>query len=332
MKLSILDQASIASGMSAGEALKASMELAQLGDELGYTRYWIAEHHDMSGLACSAPEVMLGYIGANTTRIRIGSGAVLLPHYRPYKVAEIYHMLAALFPGRIDIGIGRAPGGSAEATMALTDHYLEQVYKMPEKVEELLHFLRQDFPADHPYAKVTASPLPPVPPHPWILGTSDKSAMLAAGKGLAYAFGQFMSDQSGAEIVDSYQKHFQAGKNFSSPNSIVTVAALCAETAEKAEELSLSARLWRIQQGKGVNLGGVPSVEEAKNYPYTKEELEQMQAMRRNMVIGNPQEVKDQLQSLQAQYGTEEWMLVTITHSYEARLESYRLIAEEMGI
>lgn len=174
MKVSILDQSPVSSHQTPAEALEASMQLAKAGDKLGYERYWIAEHHDLSGLACSAPEVMLGYIGAQTNRIRIGSGAVLLPHYKPYKVAETYNMLATLFPGRVDLGIGRAPGGSAEATNALSDNFLQQVFKMPELVEELLQFLDDKFPAEHEYAKLSASPLPPVSPEPWLLGTSKK--------------------------------------------------------------------------------------------------------------------------------------------------------------
>jgi luciferase family oxidoreductase group 1 len=141
LKLSILDQSPISWGYTPQQALQASMELAKAGERLGFIRYWIAEHHNFSGLTCSAPEVMLSYIGASTKSIRIGAGAVLLPHYKPYRVAETYNMLATLFPGRIDLGIGRAPGGSAEASMALSDNFLENVRKMPNAVEELLHFL-----------------------------------------------------------------------------------------------------------------------------------------------------------------------------------------------
>lgn len=332
MKISILDQAPIAEGMTARDALEASVKLAQLGDELGYARYWIAEHHSMPGLACSAPEVMLACIGANTKRIRIGTGAVLLPHYKPYKVAEVHHMLATLFPGRIDIGIGRAPGGSAEAAMALSDNFLKQVYRMPELAEELLHFLHQDFPEDHPLAKVTAAPVPPEPPEAWMLGTSIKSAHLAAEKGLAYAFGQFMSEQSGAEIIREYKARFMPGKQNDRPKSLAAVSVICAETTEKAEELSLSVRLWQVLQEKGEGAEGVPTAETAKNYPYSDAEQKKMEEMKKKMIIGTPKEVKHQLHALQDRFGTDELMLVTIAHDYEARLRSYQLIAEEMGL
>lgn len=271
MKVSILDQSPVSSHQTPAEALEASMQLAKAGDKLGYERYWIAEHHDLSGLACSAPEVMLGYIGAQTNRIRIGSGAVLLPHYKPYKVAETYNMLATLFPGRVDLGIGRAPGGSAEATNALSDNFLQQVFKMPELVEELLQFLDDKFPAEHEYAKLSASPLPPVSPEPWLLGTSKKSAELAARNGMAYTFGQFMSEQDGSAIIDQYKQAFQPRRSGNQPYAIVTVSVICAETTEQAHRIATSSLLWKIQQDK-MEAKGVPSIEEAASYPLTEEE------------------------------------------------------------
>lgn len=174
MRLSILDQSPISSNQTPHDALNWSMKLAQAGEALGYTRYWIAEHHDLSGLACPAPEVMLSYIGANTNRIRIGSGAVLLPHYRPYKVAETFNMLATLFPNRIDLGIGRAPGGSAEAMTALSGNFIKNVGSFPSLLRDLLHFLDDDFPTDSEYSKLSASPIPENPPVPWLLGTGKK--------------------------------------------------------------------------------------------------------------------------------------------------------------
>jgi luciferase family oxidoreductase group 1 len=330
MKISILDQSPISSGKTAGEALQESMKLAQIGEKLGYTRYWIAEHHDISGLSCSAPEVMLGYIGANTEKIRLGSGAVLLPHYKPYKVAETYNMLATLFPNRIDIGIGRAPGGSAEATMALSDNFLEQVRKMPESFKELLHFLHNDFPSDHMYSKISASPLPPISPQPWILGTSEKSANLAAENGTAYAFGQFMSDKEGTTIMNNYIQNFKANDRLQRPQSILAVSAICAETTERAEELALSGHLWEIQLAKGEGSKGIPSVEEAKQYSFNSDEKEMIKNMRNKMVIGNPQEVRQQLFELQTLYKADEIMIITITHSFEDRIQSYQLIANEI--
>ena len=331
MKLSILDQSPVSAGKTAREALEASKELARGGEKLGYTRYWIAEHHDFSGLSCSAPEVMLSYIGAHTETIRIGAGAILLPHYKPYKVAEVFNMLSTLFPNRIDLGVGRAPGGSAEVTMALSDNYLQNVFKMPDSFEELLHFINGDFPAGHTNAKISAAPIPDIAPMPWLLGTSMKSAKLAAENGSAYAFGHFMSDKDGPEILKTYQENFQPGLGtVTEPQSIIAVSVVCAENSEKAEELALSGFLWKLKMDKGEGNQGVPSIVEAKSYPYTAEEQKSIESMRRKTIIGNPKEVREQLEQLQSIYRSNEFMIVTITHSYADRLRSYELIAEEM--
>lgn len=330
MKLSILDQAPVLSGKSAQEALKESMKLAQSGEKLGYTRYWIAEHHDFPGLASSAPEVMLGYIGANTEKIRIGAGAILLPHYKPYKVAETFNMLATLFPDRIDLGIGRAPGGSAEASIALSGNFLENVRNMPSSIKDLLHFLYNNYPTDQMFSKITAHPLPDIPPVPWILGTSEKSAIQAASYGTAYAFGHFMSDKDGIEIVNTYRNAFRQSSGLQKPQAIITVSVICAETSELAEELALSWFLSKIQTDKGEKNNRIPTMEEARNYSFTSDEKERIQEMSKKMMIGNPKEVKQQLAELQAVYSADEIMIVTITNSYESRRKSYELIAKEV--
>lgn len=329
MRISILDQSPISSNQSAQNALYESMKLAQAGEKFGYTRYWIAEHHDLPGLACPAPEVMLSFIGAHTSKIRIGSGATLLPHYKPYKVAETFNLLATLFPSRIDIGIGRAPGGSAEATNALSDNFLQKVYQMPNLLADLLHFLDRDFPKDHEFSKVTAAPVPPVTPETWLLGTSQKSAVLAAKNGLAYAFGQFMSEENGAKIIQQYIDSFEPKKSGQLPQVLLTVSAICAETTEEAEEIAMSSLIWQLQteRGKGQR---IPSIEEAQKYELTDQEKEKLNIMKQNMIIGNPQEVGKALHQLQTKYKTDEMMILTITHSPKDRVNSYRLIAEKV--
>lgn len=330
MKLSILDQSPISFGKTAREALQASMELAKVGEQLGYSRYWIAEHHNFSGLSCSAPEVMLSYIGTHTQKIRLGAGAVLLPHYKPYRVAETYNMLATLFPGRIDLGIGRAPGGSAEATMALSENFLENVRQMPKSIKQLLQFLHNDFPPDDLFSKIKASPVPEIAPVPWILGTSEKSAILAAEYGTAYAFGHFMSDKPGPEIVASYKNKFISSKTQERPETIIAVSVICAETTEQAEELALPGILWRKQNSIGGGNDGVPSIEEAMNH-YSKDEQTQLiNEAKRKMIIGNPSKVKEEINKLQEIYGADEMMIVTITHSYEDRTRSYELLAKQI--
>lgn len=329
MRISILEQSPISSNQSAKDALYESMNLAQAGEEFGYTRYWIAEHHDLPGLACPAPEVMLGFIGAHTSKIRIGSGATLLPHYKPYKVAETFNSLATLFPNRIDIGIGRAPGGSAETTNALSDNFLQNVYKMPSLLEDLLHFLHDDFPKDHRFSKVTASPMPSVTPETWLLGTSQKSAALAAKNGLAYAFGQFMSDKNGADIIQQYLDAFIPKKNSQLPQVLLTVSAICAETTAEAEDMAMSSLIWQLQTEKGKGQC-IPSIEEAKKCELTDQEKEKLKIMKKNMIIGNPKEVGEAFHQLQTKFKTDEIMILTITHSPKDRINSYRLIAEEI--
>ncbi|WP_079530441.1 LLM class flavin-dependent oxidoreductase [Halobacillus hunanensis] len=330
MKLSILDQSPVSSGTTAHQALIESMKLAKTGENLGYSRYWIAEHHDIAGLSCPAPEVMLGYIGAHTESIRIGAGAVLLPHYKPYRIAETYNLLATMFPERIDIGIGRAPGGSAEATMALSDNFLDQVRRMPESFDDLLHFLQSDFPSDHLFSKVSASPQPEVLPEVWMLGTSEKSALLAAQKGTAYAFGHFMSNNNDPEIVHTYKRNFSRTGLVQQPQFILAVTVVCAETTERAEEIALSSILWSIQRSTGEGEKGVPSVEEAKRYTFSVEDQQKVEKMRKKMIIGNPKAVKQKLIDIQRLYYADEIIIVTITHHYEERIQSYKLIAEEL--
>lgn len=327
MKLSILDQSPISAGKTAQEALSATIELAELADGLGYTRYWVAEHHDMAGLGSPAPDMMLAMIGQHTKSMRIGSGAVLLPHYKAFNIAERFNMLASLYPERIDLGVGRAPGGSAEVTMALSDNFLENVRKMPDKLTELQTFLSADFPKDHMYAKISPTPVPAVSPDLWLLGTSEKSAVLAAEKGISYAFGHFMTPKDGPSIVEKYRKSY-AGED---QRVLVAVSVICAETTAEAEQLALSGQLWKVQQAKE-EANGVPSIEDAKAYPYTEEELEQIKAAQDKTIIGNPADVRLQLEELQEAYQTEEMMIVTITHSYEARRKSYQLLAKEFGL
>lgn len=332
MRLSILDQAPISFGQTANEALNESVRLAQVGEAFGYKRYWIAEHHDLSGFASSAPEVMLSYIGANTKKIRIGSGAVLLPHYKPYKVAEIYNMLATLFPGRIDIGIGRAPGGSAEATNALSDNYLQQVWNMPALVKQLLQFIDDEFVPENAYASLSAAPVPEIPPVPWLLGTGEKSARLAAENGIAFAFGRFMSEKDGSEIIRQYRNNFKPRNLDQKPEVILTVSAICAETDNEAEKIALSSLVWSLQREAGGGKMGVPSIEDALNDPLKDKQQDAIEKMKRNIMIGSPQKVASKLKALQTHYEADEIMIVTITHSPVARINSYRLLAEQMGL
>ncbi len=320
MKLSILDQSPIAPGQTAHDAFKDSLSLAQLGEALGYERYWLTEHHGLSNLASSAPEVLLSYIGAHTNHIRIGAGAILLPHYRPYKVAEQFNTLATLFPNRVDLGIGRAPGGSAEATNALSTQFLKQVWALPELLEELLMFLEGQFPLNHEYHKVNVLPQPDVPPIPWLLGTSEKSALLAAKNGMPYVFGVFMSDQDGRAIVDHYREHFEQ-RNQETPKVIVTVSVICAETNQEAETLAIESLIPKAQ--------GEDKKEKVQTFDALSDrEKEMLYDMKDNMIIGDVETVQSRLQAIQAEYQCDEIMVSTNTITHEDRMQSYGLLAQ----
>ncbi|GIO23735.1 MsnO8 family LLM class oxidoreductase [Oceanobacillus sp. J11TS1] len=304
MKLSILDQAPLFADADAKKALEASIELAILADKWGYKRYWVAEHHDMQALASPAPDILLGIIGSKTERIRIGSGAVLLPNYQPYNIAERYRMLATLYPNRVDIGLGRAPGGSAEASIALAGNFLERVKEMPKYLDELLHFLQNDFPAEHLYSKVTATPVPSAQPKPWLLGTSQKSAQLAVSKNLPYVFGHFMGADNGPEIVSDYQKQAKE------PSTIVAVSVLCAETEKEAIELAEETRRRKEEQ--------------ASEQHGVKEENKQIAD---KQIVGDIALVREKLTQLQDAYQCDEIMVLTMAPTYEAREYSYRQLA-----
>lgn len=325
MKLSILDPSSVSQGQTSRQALDVSRQLAVLADKWGYTRYWMTEHHGMSGFASSAPEVLLSYMGAHTAKIRLGTGAVLLPYYKPYKVAEVHCTLASLFPDRIDLGIGRAPGGPAEASLALSDHYLQQVWHMPEHVKELLDFLYSPV-----QGKPAVFPVPPVAPQAWLLGTSEKSASLAAEQGMFYAYADFMSENNGAEIVQHYRDHFKSSEHHASAHVIVAVSAVCADTSEKAEDIAWSGLVWSIQKEKGEGDEGVPSIEEARAYSLNEGEAEKIAKMKDGMIIGTPSEVVARLRSIQTLHQADEMMIITTTYLAEDKLRSYELIAKKV--
>src|SRR5699024_2028278 len=229
------------------------------------------------------------------------------------------------YPGRVDLGIGRAPGGSAESSMALSGNFLENVRNMPDDLDELIQFLYDGFPEDNMFSKIAPTPVPDVPPQVWLLGTSEKSGKLATDKGLSYTFGHFMSNANGPEIVQKYlatmkKREFQAVQK-----PIIAVSVICAETEEEAEELALSNKLWSVLAGKGKGKQGIHSVKEANETPLTKETKE-----KQNMIIENTKPVRDQCWILQSENQTDEFIIVTITHDYEARKTTYEVNANEM--
>jgi luciferase family oxidoreductase group 1 len=326
-RLSVLDQSPISEGSTGADALHNTLDLARLADELGYHRYWVAEHHGTPMLACASPEVLIGPIAAGTERIRVGSGGVMLPHYSPLKVAENFSILSGLYPGRIDLALGRAPGTDQLATFALQrDRRQAAPDDFPEQLVELLGYLEDSLPAGHPFARLAALPGLPEKPDVWLLGSSPQSAIWAAELGLPYAFADFINP-AGARIAADYRARFADSERLPAPKLAVGVMAICADSDEEAERLAASGRMSfsLLRQGQ---LIPVPPVDKALRYLETREK----RTSGRRAVIGSPDTVRAGLEEVAAEYGAEELIVVTITHEHAARRRSYELIAEACGL
>lgn len=330
LKLSVLDQSPISEGMSAEEALSNTVKLAQYVEQLGYHRFWVSEHHDTNGLAGSSPEVLIGHLAAKTNSIRVGSGGIMLPHYSSYKVAENFKVLEALAPGRIDLGLGRAPGGMPLATRALHDGKSRDIDRYPEQVDDLLGFLHHNLAPDHPFALLRATPQPQTLPELWILGSSPSSASLAAEKGLPYTFANFINGEDGEIYMQHYLDEFQASPYYSKPQNMVAIFVICAPTEEEAERVASSIDLAILSIEQGMVSMGTPSPEKAAAYTYSPYELKRVQYNRNRMIVGSPKQVKEKLLRLSETYQTEEIMLVTITYDFQDKLRSFELVAEIM--
>jgi len=325
--LSVLDQSPISEGSTGGDALRNSIDLAQLAERLGYHRYWIAEHHATPMLASPSPEALIGPMAALTSTMRIGSGGVMLPHYSPLKVAETFSMLAGLFPGRIDLGIGRAAGTDPLATFALQrDRRQGAPDDFPEQLLELRGYLEDSLPAEHPFARVAKLPGKPEVPEIWLLGSSPQSAIWAGELGLPYVFADFINSE-GAHIAELYRERFVPSAHLAKPKVMVATWALSADTREEAERLSTSSRMALSLLRTTGKMIPVPTVETATQF--LEEPAGSLPiARRRRMTLGTKQMVRDGLEAITREYGAEELMIVTITHSHEARKRSYELVAE----
>ena len=330
MRLSVLDQSPISAGSTGPEALANTLDLAQLADQLGYHRYWVAEHHGGPMLAGPAPEVLIGPIAAATERIRVGSGGVMLPHYSPLKVAEAFSLLSGLFPGRIDLGLGRASGTDPMTTYALQrDRRQAAPDDFPEQLAELLAYLEDRLPADHPFARLPRSlPGRPEAPEPWLLGSSPQSAIWAAELGLPYAFADFIN-RDGAAIATDYQRRFDPGVRLAAPRTAVATWALAADTEEEAWRLTASSRMAMTMLRRG-RLIPVPPVEQALRF--LASEGEAVVGGSRRITAGTPEQVRAGIETIAHQYGADEVIVVTITYDHAARLRSYELLAAAFGL
>jgi luciferase family oxidoreductase group 1 len=329
LRLSVLDQAPISEGMSGAEALQNSIDLAHLCDGLGYERYWVAEHHGTPMLACASPEALIGPIATATGSIRVGSGGVMLPHYSPLKVAETFSMFAGLFPGRIDLGLGRAPGSDAKTAFALQrDRRQPAPDDFPEQLVELLAYLEDRLPPDHPFRDLSRLPGLPHTPEPFLLGSSPQSGIWAAQLGLPYVFADFINP-GGAPVAARYRLEFEpAGGR--EPRVIVAVWALAAESDEEAERLSASHRMAMRLFLRGTFIP-VPPVEKAQRF-LAEDRAPPALGRTRRRIVGSPATVRAGIEAVAAEYQADEVMVVTITHEHAARRRSYELIAEAFGL
>ncbi|HVY28322.1 MAG TPA: LLM class flavin-dependent oxidoreductase [Polyangiaceae bacterium] len=325
--LSALDLVPVAQGSSSGQAIQRSLQLAEELDRLGYTRVWYAEHHNMPAIASTTPATLIALAAQRTQRLRVGSGGVMLPNHPPLQVAESFKMLESLYPGRVDLGIGRAPGTDQVTALALRrSREALLANDFPDQLAELLDF-GVGLQRSHPFVGVTAYPeevpLPPV----WLLGSSDFSAALAAKLGLGFAFAAHFSPDRPDRPMLAYRSEFQASEYLAAPRAILAVSVICAETAEEAERLASSMQLsWvRLRSGRPSK---IPAPEGALAYPYTEQERAVVRAYRDLQIVGTPSAVQQRIQALVERTQADEVMVTTVTHDPEARLRSYRLLAE----
>jgi luciferase family oxidoreductase group 1 len=328
--MSILDLVPVGEGADAVEAVQASLELARHADHLGFTRYWLAEHHNMPGIASSAPAVMIGAVAAATRDIRVGSGGVMLPNHAPLVVAEQFGTLAALHPGRIDLGLGRAPGTDQHTAAALRRAANPSADDFPEQLGELGSFLAGEWPAGHPYSRISAVPHASSQPVIWLLGSSLYSAELAGLLGMPFAFAHHFSAANTMPALARYRESFRPGRVLDEPYAMVTVSVICAPSDEEADRIALPAALsfLRLRQGRP---GPLPSPETAAAHQWTPLEREFVEQRRDGQAIGSPETVERELTGLLTATQADELMITTLVHSAADRLRSTELVRGLVG-
>jgi luciferase family oxidoreductase group 1 len=334
LSLSVLDLSPVTTAISGAQALHNSLDLARLADRLGYRRYWVAEHHNLPAIASSAPEIMIGQIAAVTGRIRVGAGGVMLPNHAPLMVAERFKVLEALFPGRIDLGLGRAPGTDPVTSYALRhrqglnenedDDFLQ-------RFQELLLFEQKGFPDGHPFRNVRAMPADVTLPPIFLLGSSGYSAQLAAMVGMGFSFAHHFSDHDPVAVMRSYRDQFRPSAAHATPYGILALAAVCADTDTDADRLAATIDLNFVRRAKGEYLP-LASPEEALAYPYSPVDRERIRINRRRVIVGSAATVKDRIAALVEAAAADEVMITTMVHDHAARRHSYELLAQAFGL
>jgi luciferase family oxidoreductase group 1 len=331
MKISVLDQSPIKAGISPDESIRESLVLAQACEIFGYHRYWVSEHHSSEAVAGTAPEILMAAIAATTKTIRIGSAGIMLPHYSALKVAEQFRVLEALAPGRIDLGVGRAPGSDGRTARALNPQAAGTADDFPAQVRDLQAWSGGfELPVNHPFRGIYANPLGPHAPEIWILGSSDYGAQLAAYFGLPYCFAYFFNDGAGADqALDIYRQNFRPSEFLSKPHSAITVFALAAETQEEAEFHYLPRAIARLARDRGRFIA-TPSPEQAAAWEMTDLERAHLARTKSRAIFGPAPEVATRLRDLAATLQIDELAITTTTYDSVARTKSYELLAKEM--
>ena len=331
LRLSVLDQSPVPLGRTPREALQHTIELARLTDRLGFRRFWVSEHHNTNTLAGSAPEVLLARLGTETKRIRLGSGGVMLPHYSALKVAENFRLLEALYPGRIDLGIGRAPGSDRTTAYALNPHNTFSDQDFAEQLMDLRAYLRDEVVADTIHAQVKAAPFVDTVPELWLLSSSGQSGLFAAHVGAAFSFAHFINPNGGPKMVQLYRERFRPSPELAVPQANVAVFVACADTAGHAQALAdnLALQMLKLETGRFTPIEAVEKV----NVRGLSAELQARLAYHHQRIIsGTPDKVKADLTALADSYGIDEVAAVTITHDYDDRLRSYELLADAFAL
>ncbi|WP_151445648.1 LLM class flavin-dependent oxidoreductase [Lacisediminimonas profundi] len=333
MKLSVLDQSPASQGSTAADAVAESVQLARHCERLNYHRYWVSEHHNSDSIVGTAPEVLMAAIAATTQRIRVGSAGVMLPHYSALKVAEQFRVLEAIAPGRIDLGIGRAPGSDRLTAYALNPSDDGMADQFPQQVRTLQHWVAgEPLPEAHPFRNITAHPTGPTSPEMWILGSSDYGAQLAAHFGLPYAFAYFFSEGRGVEqALQLYRQNYRPSPRYPAPVPTICVWALAADTEQEARHLLKTREHWRVGFEQGLRLPLI-SPEEADRQSYGEADLARIASVRSKALVGTGEQVLEKISVLGQQLGLDEIVINTWAFDPMARRRSYELIAKAAGM
>lgn len=333
MKLSILDLATIFNDETPSETLQNSTEAVQLAEQLGYTRYWFAEHHNATFQMSTSPDLLSAHAAALTKDIRIGSGGIMIPNHSPLKVVENFSILEALHPGRIDLGMGRASGTDGITNAALRDNH-EQLTgeSIMNKLMEILAFFNRDFPEDHPYRDIKASPDPSLRPELFMLGSSDGGMQIASQLGVGFAFAGQINPDWAVPMLKKYRENFQASQYLSQPYSMLATIVICADTDEEAADIAGPAELQWVRWMTGEYKSAPPTLEEARSHTYTKEETQAREQNKSKFIIGSPKTIKEKLEQITSEAEVDEVMILNMITDKEARHKSYSLLAEEFNL